>query len=300
MDIERLRAFIVVADHGHFGRAAEHLHITQPGLTKRIRALEHTLGGTLLDRDRQPIVVTQLGRHLLPVAQRLVRDADAFLLEARRTVAGETGTLAIGFGLSTITLAPRIISRFRSLVPDVGVTMNDFSSREMIDRIRSDELDLGFVRFPVSSDLASVPLASDQLAIAVPTDFEITDENRLSQLEKLKFVALRDERGPGLAKQIKVWCHAHAFNPVVVQQADDIQTVLALVAAGIGCAILPASSASLLPGRLRLFLLPGDEAVWRVGAVWMASRTTGPLAQATRLIQDWSEPDAARAKIPYV
>ena len=300
MDIERLRAFIAVADHGHFRHAAEQLHITQPGLTKRIRALEHTLGGTLFDRDRQPICVTPLGRHLLPVAQRLVRDADAFLLEARRTVAGETGTLAIGFGLSTITLAPRIIRRFRSLIPDVGVTMNDFSSREMIDRIRRDELDLGFVRFPVSSDLASVPLAIDRLAIAVPADLALASEGRLSQLEKFKFVALRDERGPGLARQIREWCHAHAFHPAVIQQADDIQTELALVAAGMGCAIVPASSASLLPGRLRLFLLPGDEAVWRVGAVWMATRTTGPLARATRLIQDWSEPDAAGAEIPFV
>lgn len=300
MDIERLRAFIAVADHGHFGRAAEQLHITQPGLTKRIRALEHTLGGTLFDRDRQPIVLTQLGRHLLPVAQRLVRDADTFLLEARRTAAGETGTLAIGFGLSTITLAPRIISRFRSLVPDVGVTMNDFSSREMIDRIRRDDLDLGFVRFPVSNDLASFSLATDRLAIAVPAGLELADEDRLRQLGELKFVALRDERGPGLARQIREWCHAHAFHPGVVQQADDIQTVLALVAAGMGCAIVPASSATLLPGRLRLFLLPGDEAVWRVGAVWKATCNTGALARAINLIQDWSEPDAAGAVIPIV
>ena len=148
MDIERLRAFVAVAGHGHFGHAAEQLHITQPGLTKRIRALEHALGGTLFDRDRQPIVLTQLGRHLLPVGQRLVRDADAFLLEARRTVAGETGTLAIGFGLSTITLAPRIISKFRSIVPNVGVTMNDFSSREMIDRIRRKRTGSGVRQIP--------------------------------------------------------------------------------------------------------------------------------------------------------
>ena len=300
MDIERLRAFITIADHGHFSRAAEQLHITQPGLTKRIRALEHTLDGILFDRDRQPIVLTQLGRHLLPVAQRLVRDADAFFLEARRTAAGETGTLAVGFGLSTITLAPRIISRFRSLVPGVGVTMNDFSSREMIDRIRRDELDLGFVRFPVSSDLASIGLATDRLAIAVPASLELTNEDRLRQLEELKFVALQEERGPGLARQIRQWCQAHAFHPAVVQHADDIQTVLALVAAGIGCAIVPASSATLLPGRLRLFLLPGVEAVWSVGAAWRATRNTGALARAIKLIQHWSEPDAAGAEIPLV
>ncbi|ATY31128.1 LysR family transcriptional regulator [Sphingomonas psychrotolerans] len=82
MDIERLRAFCTVADHGHFGRAAEHLHITQPGLTKRIHGLEHTLGGPLFDRGRQPVVLTQLGRQLLPGAQRLLREAEGFLLDA--------------------------------------------------------------------------------------------------------------------------------------------------------------------------------------------------------------------------
>jgi DNA-binding transcriptional LysR family regulator len=297
MDIERLRAFLTVAHHGNFGRAAEHLHITQPGLTKRIRGLEEALGGVLLHRDRQPILLTQLGRQLLPAAQRLVRDADAFLVQARRTVAGETGTLAIGFGLSTISLAPQIISKFRSLVPDVAVTMNDFSSREMVDRIRREELDLGFVRLPAPGDLDMLPLATDQLAVAVPADLAISAQN-LKLLRNYDFVALRDGRGPGLTSQIQGWCRACFFSPRVVQEADDIQTVLALVAAGLGCAIVPASAATLLPGRLKIFLLPGNEAVWRVGAAWKPSAYSGALTRLIKIIQDWSALQGAAAEIP--
>jgi DNA-binding transcriptional LysR family regulator len=297
MDIERLRGFLMVAHHGHFGRAAEHLNITQPGLTKRIRGLEETLGGVLLHRDRQPILLTHLGRQLLPAAQRLVRDADAFLVQSQRTVAGETGTLAIGFGLSTISLAPQIISKFRSVVPDVGVIMNDFSSREMVDRIRRDELDLGFVRLPIPGDLDMLPLATDQLAVAVPADVPISDLN-LEQLRDYDFVALRDGRGPGLASQIQAWCRVYSFSPRVVQEADDIQTVLALVAAGLGCAIVPASAATLLPGQLKIFLLPGSEAVWRVGAAWAPSGNTGALARLIKILQDWSALQGAAAEIP--
>lgn len=300
MEIGRLRAFIAVADLAHFGRAAEYLHLTQPGLTKRIRSLEDVLGGALLDRDRHPVSLTALGQQLLPAARRLVADADMFILEAKRSVAGETGSLAIGFGLSTITLAPRIINRFRSLAPRVAVTMNDFSSREMIGRIRRDELDLGFVRFPVPADLDSLPLATDQLAVAVPAGLEMAKDDLLLHLSEREFIALRDDRGPGLANQIRHWCHAHAFHPRVVQQADDIQTVLALVAAGLGCAIVPASSTMLLAGRLKLFLLPGAKAIWRVGAAWRPGRNVGALARAIRVVQDWSESDSERNEIPPV
>jgi DNA-binding transcriptional LysR family regulator len=84
----------------------------------------------------------------------------------------------------------------------------------------------------------------------------------------------------------------------VVQEADDIQTVLALVAAGLGCAIVPASAARLLPGRLKIFPLPGKEAVWRVGAAWTPSGNSGALTRLIKLLQDWSALQGAAAEIP--
>ncbi|PSJ43556.1 LysR family transcriptional regulator [Allosphingosinicella deserti] len=99
MDTERLRAFVALAEHGHFARAAHRLNITQPGLTKRIHALEAELGGALFDRQRQPAGVTPLGRLLLPQARRILSDIDALVDDARRAAAGEIGSLAIGFGL---------------------------------------------------------------------------------------------------------------------------------------------------------------------------------------------------------
>jgi DNA-binding transcriptional LysR family regulator len=286
MDIDRLKAFVAVAESAHFGRAAAGLHITQPGLTKRLRTLEAEIGGALLDRDRHPIALTALGRLLLPRAQRLVAQAEAFRADAKAAVRGTIGSLHLGFGLSTLTLAPAIVHRFRSALPDVAVTMNDFSSSEQIDRIRRDELDLGFVRFPVPPDIEALPLATDRLALAAPANVRFDRSSWLEQLRATNMIALRDARGPGLAAQVRGWQRSVAFDPRVVHHADDIQTVLALVAAGLGCAIVPASSAALLAGHIRLEPL-GDDTRWTVGAAWKPGRTAGPLARFIAILRDF-------------
>ena len=286
MDVERLRAFLAVADQGHFGHAAERLHITQPGLTKRIRALEEQIGGQLFDRDRQPVRLTPLGTLLLPQVRRLVRDADALLHDARGAVDGQIGHLNIGFGLSTIAVAPRLVARFRAAHPGVSVSMDDYSSHEQVNRLRRGELDLGFIRMPGPPDLTSFPLASDRLAIAVPQNLDIPSGASFQRwLAAQEFIALREARGLGLAAQVRAWCRSTALDPKVVQEADDIQTVLALVSAGLGCAIVPVSSEALLPGRLRLLVVEGKESAWSIGAAWKAQREVGALRHLVRIVR---------------
>ncbi|WP_332888407.1 LysR family substrate-binding domain-containing protein [Allosphingosinicella deserti] len=183
-------------------------------------------------------------------------------------------------------MAPRLIARFRADHPNVGVTMNDFSSHEQVELLRRDALDLGFVRLPVPAEFEALPLASDQLAIASPARIEIrAGGDPVQALADHDFVALRDGRGPGLSAQIRDWCRASDFHPKIVQEADDIQTVLALVAAGLGCAIVPASSSALLPGRLTLTPIAGEAARWTVGAVWKSSRNFGALAGLVRILR---------------
>ncbi|MFS2108060.1 LysR family substrate-binding domain-containing protein [Sphingomonas sp. Sphisp140] len=192
----------------------------------------------------------------------------------------------IGFGLSTIAVAPRLIARFRAAHPGVSVSMDDYSSQEQVNRLRRDELDLGFIRLPAPPDLTACPLASDRLAIAVPQNLDIPSGARLrSWLATQDFIALREARGPGLAAQVRVWCRSAALDPKVMQEADDIQTVLALVSAGLGCAIVPVSSEALLPGRLRLLPVEGKEGAWSIGAAWKAQREVGALGHLVRIVR---------------
>src|SRR3954451_13943856 len=125
----RLRAFVAVADHRGFGRAAEQLRVTQPALTKQVQALERELGGVLFTRGRHGATLTGFGAVLLPRARALVIEAEEFARHARRLSSGTTGRLTVGFGLSTIDSAPRAVAAFRRKHPEVDVSLEDLPSK---------------------------------------------------------------------------------------------------------------------------------------------------------------------------
>lgn len=286
MDLPQLRAFVVLADLKHFGRAADRLHITQPALTKRIRALEAELGGLLFTRDRAKARITPMGNALLDQATRITADADAWSVRARNIVQGTEGSLDVGFGLSTIEIAPRLIARFRKMYPRVIVSLNDFSSVEQVDRLKAGRLDIGFTRLPLrDQSIKCLALTTDKLAFAVPlgwTESHYADD--FDELNALGFVLLRRERGPGLRAQIDEWCNGSNLVPRVTQIADDIQTLLALVAAGVGISLVPQQAARLMGTAVELVPLDGKGAEWQLGAAWIDEPTNPTVANFVRLL----------------
>jgi DNA-binding transcriptional LysR family regulator len=301
MEISQLRAFVMLADLQHFGRAADRLHITQPALTKRLQALETRIGARLFERDRTGTGLTPVGKALLADATRIVAGADAWSSRARAVVTGAEGRLDIGFGLSTIDLAPRLIGAFRRAHPHVAVSLNDFSSSEQVERLQDGRLDLGFVRLPVPApDLASRALMSDRLALASFADGAGTHRTAdMQALNEIGFILIDRRRGPGLRAQIDRWCDQSRFTPRVTQTADDIQTVLALVAAGVGVSIVPQQAARLMGESVALEPLSGAEAEWNLGAAWRASGDNPALRNFLELMDHASEiagPPAVRAR----
>ncbi|SMC19099.1 DNA-binding transcriptional regulator, LysR family [Andreprevotia lacus DSM 23236] len=273
MDIKLWRAFVAVAEHGHYGQAAEALFITQPALSKQIQALELELGGQLFERGRHGALLTAFGAGVLDDARALVRHAAQVRSHAREVLAGQRGRLRIGFGLSTLDLAPQAIAAYRQQYPQVDITLNDLSSAEQQRRLLAGELDLGFVRLPVDGALDCLPLRSETLALVLPAHVRWqTLPVALDELNETGFVALTPSRGPGLAGQIARWCASRAFVPRVLQHSDDIQTVLALVAAGVGLALLPARATALLAQGIRSLPLPDAAAQWQLGLAWQAAR----------------------------
>jgi DNA-binding transcriptional LysR family regulator len=267
MDIAQLDAFVTVAELRHFGRAAERLHLTQPALTKRIQSLEKRIGAPLFRRGRLGVELTGLGEFLLPQASLLVEDAETWLSRARQAVEGRAGTLKIGFGLSALDLAPRLIGRFRESYPDVTVTLNDYTSATQLDLLQAGRLDLGFMRLPNAPSLEVLPLREDHLAIVVPVSMAGAPLD-LERLNRLGFILLSPERGSGLTRQVAAWSAAAGFTPRVLQYADDILTMLSLVAAGVGCSIVPHRSAHLLSEGLHFFPLTEPQAQWTIGIAW--------------------------------
>jgi DNA-binding transcriptional LysR family regulator len=201
-----------------------------------------------------------------------VRDADEIYSRARESSSGTRGYLRVGLGLSTLTLAPQLIAEFRGQCPKVSVTLNDLSSAEQGRRLLAGKLDVGFLRLPADSGLDAFAVLDEALALAVPQHARWKRiPTNLEELNEQGFIGLARGRGPGLAAQIDRWCSEHGFVPRVTQQADDIQTVLAAVAAGVGAAFLPSRTQYLLRDA-RVLPLRGAAAQWQVGLAWQAER----------------------------
>ncbi|KUZ92943.1 LysR family transcriptional regulator [Burkholderia ubonensis] len=272
MELKLLKTFLTVTDLRHFSRAADALHMSQPALSKQIGALEASLGGKLFERGRHGAALTPFGERFLSDAQALVRDADEILSRAREASSGRRGHLRIGICLSVLTIVPRLIAEFRRQHPDVAVTLSDLSSAEQARRMLAGKLDAGFMRLPPGDGLSSFKVVDEALALALPPQLRHTRVPAdLDALNEIGFIALQRARGAGLAAQVDRWCIERGFVPNVTQQAEDVQSVLTSVAAGVGVAFIPSRAQHLLRDATVLPLL-GKHAKWRVGLAWPSTR----------------------------
>ncbi len=276
-----MRALVLAADRPTFSEAATALSITQPAFTKQIQQLESLVGMPLFRRGRHGSVLTAAGSALLADARAIVELADRFEARVKRMSSGDEGYLAVGFGLSSIAVAPRAIAAFRSAFPGVAVRLEDMSSAAQIEGVRRGDLDIAFARMPAPRDLCAVPVLSDRLVVAYPEAWDVPPE-ALSPAEWLQahpLVRLSPGRGPGLAGQAGRYLADVGAPFDVIQEADDLQTVLALVAAGVGAAIVPESARNIAPSRVSMHRLEGESAAWTIGVIWRADNAT-PVVRA--------------------
>ncbi|HEV2694686.1 MAG TPA: LysR substrate-binding domain-containing protein [Verrucomicrobiae bacterium] len=271
MRIEELRAFVILAGHLHFGRAAQVLHVSQPALTKQIRRLEESLGGRLLERGKHGTKLSAFGARFVTQAKDVVESFDRLGVEARKVAAGHAGELRIGFGSYTLEPVPRLVVKLRTLAPGIEVSLRDMSTSEQIAALQLKQLDVGFTRLPLpasAQDLQSLPVLSGQLALVSPARPFHGARLRLEDCRDKPFVILSKQRSQGLYDKILAICAGYGFHPRVVQEVSEVATAVALVRSGMGLCIMPQSpSARRFPG-VTMQPLPGKAAAWSAGAVW--------------------------------
>lgn len=268
MDIRLLRAFVTLAQQGRYHAAAQKLCLTQPALTKQIQTLEHLTGMALFERGRHGATLTHAGQLLLPGAGELLKHYEAFRDYARNVQQGCAGALAVGFGISTFKLAPALVKAFHEQYPAVDIALNDIPSSEQCRMLLSGELHIGFVRLPVSSPLMSHAVLEENLVLAIPAGAAIDPINISATLQRYPLLQITPARGPGLSKQSRDYLKQNQLSPLTPANADDIHTLLALVAAGNGVALLPAGARHIIPTGVELQPLEGQEVSWQVGMAW--------------------------------
>jgi len=243
VEFKQLRSFIAVAYALNFSRAARELHLSQPALSAQIKALEDELGTLLLERNRRTVRLTRAGESLLVDARVLLHNAEEARKRAQRVASGEVGHLRIGFVASAVPeLVPAIALAFRTRYPQVTLELKNLPTVLQVGALEARTLDVGFVRLPLTAPgLAITPLHSEPFALAVSRAHPLARKKRLTvaDLAAQPFVAYGQRWAPEFYQTWTGICRKAGFTPVIVQETAEMDTALALVAAGMGVAILP-------------------------------------------------------------
>lgn len=250
MELRHLRYFVAVGEELHFGRAADRLHIAQPPLSQQIRQLERELGVSLLTRTTRSVELTPAGRAYLQRAIEILDAVGDAGGQARRIAAGVEGRLVIGcVGSATYSLLPQLVRALGESLPGVEVGLRgEMLAPAQLEALRSGALDLALLRPPVLGEgIFTETVRRDRLLVALPTNHSLAGQTELT------VAALRDEdfvvhAGHGrstMSNLVENICADAGFVPRVRQEVSETSTLVTLVAAGLGVAIVPDPTAAL-------------------------------------------------------
>jgi len=250
-DLRQLRHFIAVAEQLHFGRAAAALHISQPPLSRAIRALEERVGVRLFARSRRRVELTPEGARLLGDARRVLGQLERSVQEVRGMARGEEGRLRVGFvSLADYGVLPDLLKTFKSARPGIALALREMLSPEQAAALAAGELDFGFLLPPVSGaeDLEHIVVQRERFVAALPARHRLAlakGKLAVSALAGEPFVMVPRDIAPGLYDIVTGLAARAGISFNVAQEAIQMQTVVSLVSSGLGAAIVPGSIANL-------------------------------------------------------
>lgn len=246
LDFNQLTCFVAVAEELHFGRAAARLFMTQPPLSRQIQLLEHALGVKLFERTSRTVRLTTAGQVFLVDATRLLNLAEQAAISAQRASKGETGRVTIGFTAAAgYEIVPGLLAAAKRALPDIDVVLRELISVAQIAALESNTIDLGFLR-PLFSrqPIEFALIESEPLVVAMPAHHELAARERiaLSDMNGQPFVMHSPKEGKYFHDLILGLFVSSGVTPDYIQYLDQTHTILALVRAGLGIGILPASA----------------------------------------------------------
>lgn len=273
-DLKSLRHFMVLAETLHFGRAAALLHTTQPPLSRQVAALEAELGFRLFARNPRRVSLTAAGVRFLADVKALLAGLDQAVANARAAATGEAGRLAIGFTMAAAySVVPRYARRFSAAYPRVALSLREIVSSDLAAQVLEGRVDAA-IMFPVQAQpgLRQAVVFRDKLCLALHRRHRLARRKtiRLRDFAKEPFVAAPREASPFLRAAIEQQCRAEGFEPDIHMEAQLQQTVLTLVAEGVGVALVPGAMRRLRIPEVAFKAVPRSMDIEQVLA-WSAS-----------------------------
>jgi DNA-binding transcriptional LysR family regulator len=249
-DFRQLRYFIAVAEELSFTRAAQRLHLSQPPLSQQIQALEQDLGIRLLDRDKRNVTLTPPGQLFLEHARQILAMAEETRTRVTEAAAGFSGHLNLAYTVSVSfhPALPQILLRLGQNAPNIRVWLSEMYTEPQFAAIRAGQVDVGFVRDePTHEDDARALrldiIDREPLLLALPAGHRLAGREslELGEIAGEPFVIQPRELAATLYDRLVRLAAKAGFHPVIKQQAQQLNGLIALVAAGIGMALVPAS-----------------------------------------------------------
>src|SRR5471032_2320858 len=277
LDLRQLRYFVTVAEELHFGKAALRLHMTQPPLSQTIQALEALLGAPLFERNRRGVSLTPAGAGLLPEARRLLAQSQELPQLVQRAAAGEVGRLALAFVSSAdYSVLPPFLRAYRAAYPQVQISLHEATSDLQLDDLLHSRIDAGLLIPPLPDkarlELDYLPVLKEPLILAAPAGMQALQQSAgpvaLASLPPLPLIIFPRAISPALYDAVLAVFRAAGITPDIGQQAIQMQTIVSLVSAGMGMALVPQSVSNLMRTGVEYRALRDATPLVETGLAW--------------------------------
>lgn len=289
-DLRQIRAFVTLAQLGSFTRAASLLNQSQPALTVQIRNLEESLGVRLFDRNTRTVSLTRMGRELIPALQRILRDLDAVVAEARDVAAQRHGIVRLAALPSFAAgILPEIIAHFRGASPKISFVIHDVIASGVIAQVREEQVDLGLTGGRiVDPDFEVLHTTQDHMHVVYPVGHSFGDMDQVDVEALTRHPLILMHPATSVRAVVDAAFHAAGQLPVVAAEATYMSTAVGMVRAGLGSAILPGSAMEVRAEHtLRSRPIEDRRFIREISIIKKAERTLPPASEsfARELIQ---------------
>jgi DNA-binding transcriptional LysR family regulator len=277
MDLRHLRYFLAVADEMNISRAAARLFISQPPLTRQIRALEDELGVRLFVRTAKGVELTQAGEMFKVEATNIRMMIEAGIDRTRRVSAGKLGRLDIAiFGSAIYDTVPKLLQKFQSKLPDVSIVLHTMDKNEQIEALRQRRITVGFNRLiSPPADIGQELVATERLLVVLPQGHQHSGRKAVPfrALADFPMVLFPNVGRPNFVDHMIGLSRQQGFEPNIAQVVGDAITGIALVARGFGITVIPESAASSFrfAGTVYLPFADAPQAVVDISCLYRAS-----------------------------
>jgi LysR family transcriptional regulator, carnitine catabolism transcriptional activator len=297
-----MKAFLEIARCGNFTRAAEELHICQPALTVQIKQLEHTLGVKLFDRDKRHVSLTQAGRDLLRPIERVIAEVDAISVTSHEFANHQRGIVTIG-ALPSIaaSVLPGAIRQLNIEHPGIAVRLVELIGTRIAEAVKAGEVDLGIGSHArIDRELTYRHLWSDRMAAFVPARHVLAKKRSIALRDAANFPLVLTRPGSSVRVLDARVLERERLSVNVVHEVSYVPTILGLVAAGLGLAVLPEREFNAtLDGTIRMLPIRSPQLIRNIGIIGNSAKSLSPAAERfVEVLRQQANPSIAAPIVP--